>query len=414
MSAILNYESEKEEDKDIKKDKRMDKKDIFLQRTKEIRAKVDKLYIYGAGLYARNIYVILKGKEVCIDGFIVTRTEEGKELFGLPVLNADSVIHGNVGIVIGANSLNRAGIMEKLEQSGFDMDYVTHGTDYIEKDSLRYDGSPTMQITTRIGCSVNCKYCPQALLVDRYFENDKNRQKVMSIDMFERCLNKLPENARVSFCGMVEPFLNPACGEMIKMAHRSGRIIELYTTLVGADRKTLEEIADIPFGYVTLHVADRYGYAHIPLTEEYYELVEFAVNYKRPDGTPFINMCNAQAQPDERIARICSGKYEVLTALHDRAGNLENEGLLTRRTPEGKISCSLCGTDFNHSNLLPDGSVLLCDFDYGLQHVLGNLLTQTYEEVMAGSVWEKIHKGAMGDLSEDILCRRCSCGNNIA
>lgn len=391
----------------------MEKENSFLKEAEELRLKVDKLYIYGAGLYARNIYGILNENSIRIDGFIVTRVEEASILYELPIVCADSVLHDNIGIIIGTNSLNRISIIEKLQQSNFNMDYVVHGTDYIEKSGMRYDGSPTMQITTKIGCSVNCKYCPQNLLIGKYYANDKNRSSVMSLEVFKQCLSKLPKNARVSFCGMAEPFLNLECGEMIKLAYQSGRIVELYTTLVGADRKTIEEIIKIPFGYVTLHVADKYGYAHIPLTGEYYDMVEFLVNYKRQDGTPFVNMCNAQAEPDDKIAQICRGKYDILTELHDRAGNLENAKLLNKDTPNGKISCSLCGDKLNHNNLLPDGTVLLCDFDYGMQHVLGNLLEQTYSEIMSGSEWKRICKGMSGDLEQDILCRKCSCANSV-
>lgn len=391
----------------------MAEKDILERQVGELKKKVSRIYIYGAGLYARNIYEILNGSHICVDGFLVTRTEKQTELYGMPILNADSVLKDDIGIIIGTNSLNRIGIMEKLRQAHFNMEHVVYGTDYIEKDGNRYDGRPTMQITARIGCSVNCRYCPQKVLINQYFTHDHRRPAVMSLEVFETCLAKLPEKARISFCGMAEPFLNPECGEMIKMAHRSGRVVELYTTLVGADRKIIEEIADIPFGYVTLHVADQYGYAHIPLTEAYYDLVEFVVNYRRKDGTPLVNMCNAQAEPDKRIAKICSGKYRILTALHDRAGNLEDEKLLNKKTPEGKISCSLCGDKLNHNNLLPDGTVLLCDFDYGMQHVLGNLLEQSYGEILSGSEWNRICKGMSGDSQQDILCRKCSCANHI-
>lgn len=377
------------------------------------KLKGHKLYIYGAGLYARNIYSALQEKNIVIDGFIVTYTEEKKELYGLPILNVDSVIHNDIGIIIGTNSLNRAAILSKLQENNFNMDYVVHGTDYIEQNHIRYDGRPTMQITTKIGCSVNCKYCPQNLLLNTYFKKNKNRESIMGLEVFEKCLNRLPKDARVSFCGMAEPFLNPECGEMIKMTYRSGRTMELYTTLVGAKKEIIEEIVKIPFGYVTLHVADKYGYAHIPVTNEYYELVEFVINYKRKDGTSFVSMCNAQAEPNEKIAEICKGKYEILTALHDRAGSLNGENLLNKSTPKGKIVCSLCGTKLNHNNLLPDGTVLLCDFDYGMKHVLGNLLEQTYEEICLGNEWKKIHRGIEGDLTEDILCRKCSCANNI-
>ncbi len=391
----------------------MENNDNFFIKTQEIRSRVCKIYIYGAGLYARNIYYILKREGISIDGFVVTHIEKDEKLYELPIMNVDKVLSNNIGIIIGTNSLNRIDIIDKLKKSGFNMDNVVQGTDYIEKNTTRYDGSPTMQITTRIGCSVNCRYCPQSLLINKYFEYDKKRKSVMSIETFEKCLNKLPLDTRICFCGMAEPFLNPECGKMIKMAHESGRIVELYTTLEGADRKTLEEIIEIPFGYVVLHVADKYGYAHISVTDEYCKLLEFVINYKRKDGSVFINMCNAQAEPDERVAQICSGKYEILTALHDRAGNLENENLLNKNTPEGKVSCSLCGIRLNHNNLLPDGTVLLCDFDYGLKHVLGNLLQQSYEEILSGDEWKRIYRGMTEKVEEDILCRKCSCAVSI-
>lgn len=391
----------------------MEGKNSILRRIEKLRAEVSWIYIYGAGLYARNLYEILSGINIYVNGFLVTQLEDKSDLYGLPILEADSVLHDDIGIIIGTNSLNRISIMEKLQQMHFNMEHVIQGTDYIEKDGMRYDGGPTMQITTRIGCSVNCRYCPQRVLIENYFAHDVSRLSVMNLDVFKECLDKLPGNARISFCGMAEPFLNPECAEMIKLAHESGRVVELYTTLVGADRKTIEEIADIPFGYVTLHVADQYGYAHIPLTDAYYDMVEFVINYKRQDGTPLVNMCNAQARPDQRIARICSGKYEILTALHDRAGNLENEKLLNKNTPEGRISCSLCGDKLNHNNLLPDGTVLLCDFDYGMRHVLGNLLEQSYDEILSGREWSRVCKGMSGDLEQDILCRKCSCANPV-
>ena len=161
----------------------MENNDNFFIKTQEIRSRVCKIYIYGAGLYARNIYYILKREGISIDGFVVTHIEKDEKLYELPIMNVDKVLSNNIGIIIGTNSLNRIDIIDKLKKSGFNMDNVVQGTDYIEKNTTRYDGSPTMQITTRIGCSVNCRYCPQSLLINKYFEYDKKRKSVMSIEI---------------------------------------------------------------------------------------------------------------------------------------------------------------------------------------------------------------------------------------
>ena len=36
----------------------------------------------------------------------------------------------------------------------------------------------------------------------------------------------------------------------------------------------------------------------------------------------------------------------------------------------------------NHNVLLPNGDVVLCCMDFGMQHVLGNLKRQSYEEIL--------------------------------
>lgn len=100
--------------------------------------------------------------------------------------------------------------------------------------------------------------------------------------------------------------------------------------------------------------------------------------------------------------------------MHDRAGNLDDDILISAtRKRHGKISCSLCGQALNHNILLPDGRVLLCCMDYGMKHVLGNLLQQSYEEIINGSEMQRLKCAINGDESIDLLCRGCSSATEI-
>lgn len=109
----------------------------------------------------------------------------------------------------------------------------------------------------------------------------------MSVDAFQKCVEKLPEGANLVFSGLVEPFLNPDCMEMIKLGIEMGEAL-------------------------------------------------------------------------------------------------------------------------NRNILLPDGTVLLCCMDFGIKHVLGNLLTQSYEEICNGKELTMIKEGMNGNEKIDILCRRCT------
>ena len=81
-----------------------------------------------------------------------------------------------------------------------------------------------LEITTRIGCSNICEYCPQAKLIKNYTENrhghriekrftengdikvlqkmlvhdylnkDKNRETEMTLDTFKKCLSTVPSS----------------------------------------------------------------------------------------------------------------------------------------------------------------------------------------------------------------------------
>lgn len=378
---------------------------------KDLRAVSRKLYIYGTGHYGQDVYKILKKKNITVDGFIVTAREGATSLFELPVLEFKTVDEPDIGIVVGTNLQNAVSIKKVLDSSGFNMKRVVWGHELINNQGVR--GSyinPTIEITTRIGCKVNCKFCPQSALIQNYFKNDANRVSVMSLNTFSECLKKMPEDCEIMFGGMSEPFLNPECLDMIKCAVSSGKTIYLYTTLVGADMPLIEQLCEIPFDFVVLHLADKYGYANIPVSDEYYRMVKMLINLKKEDGKPFVNICNAQAEPDDKLLEICEGKYEVFTAMFDRAGNLNHPQLIKKEYPSGPLSCSLCGPKLDHNVLLPDGTLLLCVMDYGMKHILGNLLENSYEEIINGSEVMRIKHGMLEE-GEDILCRHCSCAH---
>ena len=235
----------------------------------------------------------------------------------------------------------------------------------------------------------------------------------MSKDILKKCIEHMPEEATYQFAGFVEPFLNPECIDLIRQICEMKKTVNLYTTLVGVNEKILEQVIELPIEYVTLHVADQRNYAKIPKTNEYYRLLEKAVNSKKKDGRPFVDMCNAQAEPDEKVMDICGSKYNITSTLIDRAGNLKGQELVSKQINTEKITCGVCGKSLNKNELLPDGTLLLCCMDYGMQHVLGNLAEIPYDEIMQQNEMQSIKDAMDGKIKKDILCRKCSCANRV-
>jgi organic radical activating enzyme len=376
------------------------------------------LYIYGAGLYAQRTYRLLTEHDIGVDAFVVTFDDNcDRSMFSAPIVLAKDTDFDDVLLIIGANRHNTIEIKKYLaENTNCDVSGVLAACEILDHVTLEeaFLTRPTIEITTVLGCRVNCRYCPQSVLIHEYFKENRERARVMTMELFEACLSHMPDDCIVQVCGMAEPFLNKACSDMIVKAHRAGKHVEVYTTLVGATRADIEKIWDLPLDYVNIHLPDKEGNADIPVTDEYLALLARVMSHIRPDGKHFVNLCNSQGDADERASAVCGDRFENLSVLHDRAGNLDAKpGLLHKENRHGALSCSLCGQNLTHNVLLPDGTLLLCCMDYGMKHVIGNLADSSYDELMAGSEIERVKRGMQGDESVDILCRSCSQASRV-
>lgn len=388
--------------------------DILLQEIIDLQERTEEVYIYGYGSYGRNLLKILTRKGISVDGIVVSGgAQQQTGNMGIPILKASCLFGKKVGYILALNEKNRKEVEQYLSEHNVPKERIINAGKYLEKfGTKRGINVGSIEVTPVIGCKVNCQHCPQDLLISQYFRNDRNRVAKMDIKTFKKCLDFFPKEYDISFGGMAEPFLNERFVEMLKIACEEGRHVSLYTTLVGATTADIEEILKLPLQFVVLHVADQKGYAHIPLTEDYYKNLDKLINAKKANGEPFVNMCNAQAEADIRVAKIC-GDYEIFTEMTDRAGNLKNEELIHNEIAKGKLSCGNLGQEMNNNILLPDGTVVLCCMDYGLKHILGNIFTNTFEEIMNGEEMRKVKEGMDGNEALDILCRNCSYAHAV-
>lgn len=245
-----------------------------------------------------------------------------------------------------------------------------------------------LEITTHVGCPINCTDCPQELLRSRY-----SGRRDLSLEDFKRAIDKVPEGTRIDFSGMCEPFANPDCSEMILYAAGKGLPLALYTTLQGASLEDWEKLKDVKFEVVTIHLPDEDGRSHFNITDEYLEVL------RRWE----CNSYSCHGAVDDRVLPVLKWR-QLITFMHDRAGNVEGRPHMTI-SPEGNLWCITSGRNMNHNVLMPDGTVLMCCMDYGMTGVFGNLFEQTYDEVLGSEAAEKMRATLSGGES---ICRHCS------
>ncbi|MFC1750884.1 radical SAM protein [Pseudomonadota bacterium] len=273
---------------------------------------------------------------------------------------------------------------------------------------------PIIQITTTIGCSNNCIFCPQDIFVKNYYKRNPKAPRLMSLDRFKKILEKIPKNNTINFCGMSEPFQNPNCHQLVLHAHRSGfKNILLFTTLMGLTLDKAKAVFEtIPFYrysryLLSLHLPSKEKIENIIVSKEYLQVLKYVVG-----KTKRLELHYHGRELNHQVRQVLdAGNVKVGHAPpHDRAGLLSGRKFVSSKRKRGHIKC-VCWERV----ILPDGTVLLCNSDYSMKYVLGNLLTTNYSSIMSSEVLKFIKQAFKND-SIETSCRYChdsrSSGNN--
>ena len=279
-----------------------------------------------------------------------------------------------------------------------------------EKYGIVHTDGPVMELTTMIGCPLMCTFCPQDNLRNSYGDG----LKYMTQRDLTTMLVKLPKNTRIDFSGMSEPWANPECTMMLEMVLYMGFDVAVYTTLYGMKdpervRKVLETHPD-QVEVVMLHLPDANGNMKgWKNSEEWQRAAAIMTNANLPCGIGAMTMDkNGVVHPD---LQPFVGQLAGWVG-HTRADSLNLEqvgGQAIQVTPHNDFSLTCRSTPFYDRNvLLPNGDVVLCCMDYDLKHIIGNLLTQTYEEIMQGKpLQDLIEINEDPDFSKCSICKSC-------
>ena len=270
---------------------------------------------------------------------------------------------------------------------------------------------PTVEFTTNIpkrGCPVDCVFCPQRVLTKNY-----NEVELMSLENFKAMVDKLPPGYHIAFSGFTEPWVNKHCSDMVLYASEKGHPVSVFTTAVGMTLEDVDKIKDVPFasegndvGFV-LHLPDQERLAKHPITKLYKKVVEKLWEH-RDTISNFKVMSMGTVHEDFKHL----WDFNMTHKMYSRADNLEKEKLLKPELYEHgwhwatnpESEAITCGREYNHlygQVILPNGDVSLCCQDYGLDHILGNLLIHDFEQVIPE------------EFSCFELCRKCENGVNL-
>ena len=173
-----------------------------------------KIFIYGAGSVGNIVGDLCEKNDISYEGYAVTDLMQNpKEFRGKKVYSLEQIkdVYSLEQVLFLVAVLQRGEkSIENYIQSQGGRFILSTPDDIMLMDEWenKRKKSAVMEITPSIGCSVNCHYCPQGMLLKAYFENDKNRKKSLTFSEYKLLLDKMPKDIIIDFSGFVEPFLN--------------------------------------------------------------------------------------------------------------------------------------------------------------------------------------------------------------
>lgn len=276
--------------------------------------------------------------------------------------------------------------------------------------------SSFIAITTRVGCRCACEYCPQDLFHKAYARRatragmqaggTSSEEQSMTVERFRGFLDRIPRRMSINFAGFSEPWLNPECREMVQEASERGYRLRLITTLAGMSPEDIAYLSRIPFQSFRVHLPAnekvRHGWTDHRMCHTLDAIMAAGISnlaFHHHGGNP-------RADAVQRL-----GRFQIQwEELHNRAGNLTRDGVArVEKRIQGRIRCGHDprSDELDHNILLPNGDLALCCMDWGLDHVIGNLIHTDLETIYRSESYLTLKRG-LKDESVETICRHCT------
>ncbi len=269
-----------------------------------------------------------------------------------------------------------------------------------------------VEVTTR--CNYKCCICPR--------ESLSRKIETMEYELFKSLIDKILSETKqyttLAFPGMGEPFLDETLSEKIKYARQKGLNILILTngSLLNVEKFKEMEALGVNSIRVSFYGNDRTSYSKVHgVKENMFDKVRNSLTEicKIRSKTQILMTYNVVDNYNDSVMDSWMDYWKGRVDLFEvwRPHNWV-DGKNYRVVQQEKMKT--CGRPFNTPlQIQVDGTVNMCCFDYNGKLLLGDLKTQTLNEIFNSTIYKKLtacHK--TGDFKgSGLICENCDQRN---
>ncbi len=316
-------------------------------------------------------------------------------------------LHGLRGGEVAAGTLS-AGLRAELFAGGW---LVETAPDLSGRFRLKY-----VSLEASTVCNQACYFCPVSV--------DRREDHLMSMEFYEQIVAQLAAHRDtiegVSMIHYNEPTADKRFLDQVRMLKRYGLPPAVLTNATGLTPQRIDailEMGGLCYLSINLSTLDRERYArdrggdHLPLVLRNLDYLKDKQLAPRMDMAVLGSGDEIHRQDFEAIRERFAGSlfqvqfYEVM----DRAGSVPI-GLHPMGRHERLCGCEQTGSrpvQWVHVN--PMGQCVLCCQDYHDRYVVGDLHTESLDEILSGPRMSLMRRWVYGmePAPDDFICRQC-------
>lgn len=232
----------------------------------------------------------------------------------------------------------------------------------------------------RIGCPVNCSYCPQSTLI----KADHGNKKLFEIEDFCQVLDNATEYehpVEVYFAGFSEPLAVKNWQKFIAVCEDANLVYRfvLFTTGYRLSEDQMKFLSSCKKLQVNFHIGSRENMPNYDDT--FLEKIELVKKYL--PNSKFFQVGFSPEEFHEINLKLQANNIEYqFQEIICRAGNLKTVNLLPLniKNKNFAVTCNKMN-DRKRPVILPDGTALACTNDYGCEMKIGNLMRQKWSDL---------------------------------
>ena len=256
-------------------------------------------------------------------------------------------------------------------------------------------------------CYLNCVFCPKTT----------RPKRTMTLEEFDLLTSRLAGRVKfLYFHLMGEPFLHPHLPQFVEMARQKG-FIPVITTNGTLLSKREDMLETLPHKLqISLHSHE--GNGKEDLKQYIDEVMTFAKEAARRGCIIVLRLWNegGHNSMNEEIIRLIANHqprpwverndgWRLAENLYIESDNMFEWPDLQHESYAGEEV--FCYALRNQIGVLVDGTVVPCCLDHNGDMDLGNLYTQSLEEILASPRAHAIYQGFTNHTATEPLCQRC-------